>query len=131
MKSLIISGSIPILKIVWKCPNCWTEYEIDSKYEEILKTKKDCKFCVRKNPDVPTTAEMDGLLTVESMRGRWDMVFQCKNDNKWKLHPNFHGVCLPCDTCGGTQYHTDSGKSYRTYNPLTDNKKRAAVRKKK
>lgn len=117
--------------VIWKCPNCWTEYEVDKKFEEALKEKQDCKFCVRKDPNIPTTAEMDKLLTVEDMRGRFDMVFQCINDNKWKLHPNFKGAYLPCDTCGDAQYDTGSGKSYRTYNPLTDNKKRVSAKLKK
>lgn len=114
--------------MTWKCPNCYTEYEIDSKFEAALKEKKDCKFCVRKDPKIPTTAEMDGLLTPEEMRGRWDMVFQCVNDNKWKIHLNYHGIYLPCDTCGGTRYDSGSGKSLRTYNPLTDGKKRVSAR---
>jgi len=112
----------------WKCPNCYTDYDIDIKYEAALKNKKNCKFCVRRHPDIPTTAEMDGLLTVEDMRGRWDMVFQCINDNKWKLHSNFHGEYKPCDTCGDTHYDSGGGKSYRSYNPLTDNKKRISAR---
>ena len=61
-------------------------------------------------------------------RGRGDMVFQCINDNKWKLHPDFHGVYIPCDTCGETHYDSGSGKSYRSYNPLTDSKKRVSSR---
>lgn len=117
--------------IKWKCPNCWTEYEIDEKFSKVLEQKKDCKFCVRKDPNIPTTAEMDGLLTKEDMRTRFDIVFQCINDNKWKLHPNFKGEYLPCDTCGNTDYDTMGGKSYRTYNPATDNKKRVSAKLKK
>ena len=56
--------------ITWKCPNCWTEYEVDEKFEAALAGKKDCKFCVRKDPNVPTTAEMDGWKTIEEMRER-------------------------------------------------------------
>lgn len=115
----------------WKCPNCWTEYDIEEKFSEALKDKKDCKFCVRKDPEVPTAAEMDGLFTKEDMRNRFDMVFQCINDNKWKLHPRFKGTHLPCDECGETLYDTVRGKSYRTYNPLTDNKKRVSAKIKK
>lgn len=118
-------------KIKWKCPYCWTEYEIDSKYEEVLKSKERCKFCQRKDPNVPTTAEMDGLFTKEDMRTRFDIVFQCVHDNKWKLHANFNGTYLPCDTCGNTDYDTLAGKSYRTYNPETDNKRRVSIKLKK
>lgn len=117
--------------IKWKCPNCWTEYEIDEKFAEALKKKENCKFCVRKDPNIPTTAEMDGLYTKEDMRTRHDIVFQCVHDNKWKLHPNFHGEYLPCDTCENKDYDTGGAKSYRTYNPLTDNKKRVSTKLKK
>lgn len=114
--------------IEWKCPNCLTQYDVDDKYAQVLRDKKDCKFCVRKDPDIPTTAEMDGLKTVEDIRSRFDMVFQCINDNKWKLHQNFDGTHKPCDNCGEINYDTAGGKSYRTYNPLTDNKKRVSAK---
>ena len=117
--------------ITWKCPNCYTEYEVDKKFEAVIADKKDCKFCVRKDPNIPTTAEMDGLMTKEDMRSRFDLVFQCVHDNKWKLHPSFNGTHLPCDTCGKKEYDIGGAKSYRTYNPLTDNKKRISTKLKK
>lgn len=115
---------MPTTTITWKCPNCWTEYEIDEKFEAALKDKKDCKFCVRRDPNVPTTAEMDGLFTVEDMRNRTTLVFQCKNCNKWTIHKDFDGNYKPCDNCGEIQYDSSSGKSLRTYNPEVDNKRR-------
>lgn len=118
-------------KIKWECPNCWTEYDIDDKFAEALSKKENCKFCVRKDPNIPTTAEMDGLYTIEDMRGRFDIVMQCVHDNKWKLHPKYDGTHLPCDTCGNTQYDTGGAKSYRSYNPETDNKKRVSAKIKK
>jgi len=117
--------------ITWKCPNCWTEYEIDKKYEAALKNKKDCKFCVRKDPNIPTTAEMDGLETVEDMRNRNTVVFQCKNCNKWTSHQNYKGEHVPCNNCGEINYDNTSIKSLRTYNPDTDNKRRPKADKKK
>ncbi len=117
--------------MTWKCPNCWTKYNIDEKYAKALEQKKDCKFCVRKDPNIRTTAEMDGLFTVEDMRNRFDIVFQCINDNKWKLHSNFDGIHKPCDTCGEVNYDTVRGKSYRTYDPIADNKKRVSARLKR
>lgn len=117
--------------MTWKCPNCWTKYEIDEKSSKALENKQDCKFCVRKDQNIPTTAEMDGLLTQEDMRGRFDLVFQCVNDNKWKVHPQFDGTYLPCDSCGMTDYDSGGRKSKRSYNPLTDNKKRVSNRLKK
>lgn len=121
--------------IAWKCPNCWTRYEIDQKYEKVLAQKKDCKFCVRKYPDIPTTAEMDGLLTVEDMRIRHDVVFQCMNCNKWTRHSNWKqgeiNAHKPCSNCGEIYYDPTSIKSWRTYNPDTDNKKRPSARLKR
>jgi hypothetical protein len=113
--------------MIWKCPNCWTEYEVDKKYEAALKDKKDCKFCVRKDPDVPTTAEMDGLLTQEDMRNRFKVVMQCKNCKKWTTmnHPEpMKTEIIPCEGCGQKNYDSTSIKSLRTYNPLTDNKRK-------
>lgn len=120
-------------KMTWKCPNCWTEYEIDEKFTVALNSKQDCKFCVRKYPNIPTTAEMDGLLTKEDMRNRFDMVFQCNSCNKWTLHPNYSKThtYLPCSNCSLIAYDSSSMKSYRTYNADTDNKRRPQAKKKK
>jgi hypothetical protein len=113
--------------ITWKCPNCWTEYEIDEKFSEALKQKKDCKFCVRKDPNVPTTAEMDGMFTIEAMRNRFNMVYQCVECRKWTVHMNWRigegKTHPPCSNCGITNYDPTSCKSLDTYNPVTDNKR--------
>lgn len=122
------SGRLLTLKNKWKCPNCWTEYEVDPKFEAVLKDKKDCKFCVRKDPNVPTTAEMDGLETIEDMRNRNTVVFQCKECKKWTTHYNWvpgeKNTHVPCSNCGSMVYDSTSIKSLRTYNPLTDNKRK-------
>lgn len=117
----------------WKCPNCWTEYDIDSKYEAVLKDKKDCKFCVRKYPNIPTTAEMDGLLTQEDMRQRHTMVFQCQKCNKWTTHKDYilNRKQLPCSNCGETAYDSSSMKSVRTYDPVKDAKRKPQQKGKK
>lgn len=133
--------------IEWKCPNCWTEYEIDEKYAEILKEKKDCKFCVRKDPNIPTTAEMDGLLTQEDMRLSDQIVVQCFQCARWTQQT--HGKeYTPCTGiiqgqqyvdgrgkivpgCGKTNYDSSSMKSLRTYNKDTDNKRKPKIQKKK
>lgn len=121
--------------IKWRCPNCWTDYEIDEKFKPALEKKENCKFCVRKDPNVPTTAEMDGLETIEDMRGRYDMVFQCLHDSKWKIMKDFgrdgKKNYLPCDTCGNTAYDTGGGKSLRTYDPVKDAKKKVSAKLKK
>lgn len=117
----------------WKCPNCWTEYKTDEKFADALKDKENCKFCVRKDPNIPTTAEMDGLLTQEDMRQRNKVVFQCTACNKWTTHENWipgeRNKYVPCISCGVIAYDGSSIKSFRTYNPDTDNKRRIAKKK--
>lgn len=119
----------------WKCPNCWTEYEIDKKFEKALEGKKDCKFCVRKDPNIPTTAEMDGLETVEDMRERFYIVMQCIECNKWTKmkHTLLKTEIVDCENCGSRKYDTTSLKSARTYDPDKDNKRRikTTIKKKK
>lgn len=119
--------------MTWKCPNCYTPYEIDEKFADALKDKQDCKFCVRKDPNIPTTAEMDGLLNKEDMRNRFDVVFQCVSCNKWTLHTNYLNTrtYIPCSNCKAINYDSSSMKSYRTYNPDTDNKRRVNAKLKK
>ena len=131
----------------WKCPNCWTQYEIDEKYAEVLKEKKDCKFCVRKDPNIPTTAEIDGLLTQEAMRERDQVVIQCMNCSRW-TQQTLGQPYTPCTGiingkqyvdgrkkvipgCGQTNYDLTSQKSKRTYNHGTDNKRKPGVKAKK
>lgn len=131
----------------WKCPNCWTEYEIDEKFAEALKNKENCKFCVRKNPNVPTTAEMDGLLTQEDMRMRDQVVVQCFQCARW-TQQTYGTPYTPCTAiikgqvyidgrnkavpgCGALNYDSGSMKSLRTYNKDTDNKRKPKAAKKK
>jgi len=115
--------------MMWKCPNCWTEYEIDAKFADALKEKKDCKFCVRKDPNIPTTAEMDGLLTQDDMRYRNIVVMQCVLCNKWTKmkHTPFNTETVDCHNCGARAYDSSSMKSLRTYDPDKDNKRRVKV----
>ena len=121
--------------IGWKCPNCWTTYEVDEKFAKVLENKQDCKFCVRKDPNIPTTAEMDGLYTQDDMRYRNKVVFQCTKCNKWTAHENWvaggNNKYLPCSNCGEKAYDHSSIKSFRTYNPDVDNKRRAAAKRKR
>jgi len=133
--------------IKWKCPNCWTEYEIDEKFAEALKKKENCKFCVRRDPDVPTTAEMDGLLTQEDMRNRKQVVVQCFTCTRWTEQTN-GSEYTPCTGiiggkqyvdgrnkivpgCGGMDYDSTSMKSVRSYNRDTDNKRKPNPKRKK
>ncbi len=134
-------------KIDWKCPNCWTTYEIDEKFADALKNKQDCKFCVRKDPNVPTTAEMDGLKTPEEMRERWDVVLQCLQCLKW-TQQKLGEKNTPCTAiirgkeyidgrnkvvagCGSVNYDHSSMKSVRSYNRDSDNKRKPNVKARK
>jgi len=121
--------------IKWKCPNCWTGYEIDEKFADALEGKENCKFCVRKDPNIPTTAEMDGLLTKEDMRDRRTIVLQCQLCNKWTTHNNWAPVeknsYIPCTICNVVNYDLSSIKSLRTYNPVFDNNRKIKIHKKK
>ena len=115
--------------MTWKCPNCWTKYEIASKYADVLKSKKDCKFCVRKNPLIPTTAEMDKLFTQEDMRNRHTAILQCRKCRNWTIQIDYliNRTFIPCSGCGETGYDDESIKSLRTYNPDVDNKRKIKI----
>jgi hypothetical protein len=75
-----------------------------------------------------TTYEMDGLFTEEDIKNRNTVVFQCTKCNKWTTHCNWipggQNKHVPCSDCGAVAYDGSSIKSLRTYNPLTDNKRR-------
>lgn len=119
--------------IEWKCPNCWTTYEVDDKFSTVLKDKKDCKFCVRKDPNIPTTAEMNGLFTQEDMRNRHSVMFQCQKCNKWTKHTDYslNHEHVPCFNCGEIAYDSGSIKSIRTYDPEKDAKRKPQQKGKK
>lgn len=75
-----------------------------------------------------TTYEMDGLFTEEDIKNRHTVVFQCKECKKWTTHyewiPGESNKHVPCGSCGATHYDATSIKSLRTYNPVTDNKRK-------
>lgn len=77
---------------------------------------------------IPTTDEMDGLLTEEDIKNRHTVVYQCKLCRKWTKHENHipgeRNEHVPCEDCGEIHYDESSIKSWRTYNPLTDNKRK-------
>lgn len=114
----------------WVCPYCDTEYEVDAKFAEVLKDKKDCKFCKRKDPNIPTTAEMDGLLTQEDMRNRFYVMLQCTGCSKWTKQDQ-RKPQKPCSNpdCGKQAFDSTSLKSLRTYDPLKDNKRKIKAKK--
>lgn len=115
--------------IKWNCPYCDTEYEVENKYADVVKDKERCKFCERKDPDVPTTAEMDGLLTQGDMRNRFKVMKQCKNCLKW-TQQDTRKPDVPCHNCGAPDsYDIQSTKSLRTFDPAKDNKRKIKYKK--
>lgn len=77
---------------------------------------------------IPTTYEMDGLLTEEDIKNRHTVYFQCKDCRKWTKHydwvPGEKNKHIPCSWCSKTNYDGSSIKSARTFNPLIDNKRK-------
>lgn len=75
-----------------------------------------------------TTLEMDGIFTDEDIKNRYSVVFQCKLCRRWTRHDNYlpgeHNTFRPCSNCGETAYDRASVKSFRTYNPLSDIKRK-------
>lgn len=77
---------------------------------------------------IPSTFEMDGLLTQEDIRNRYKVMWQCRECKKWTQHndwlPGEQNNQKPCDHCGKLNYDPWSMKSLRTYRPLVDNKRK-------
>lgn len=111
--------------ITFKCPNCWTEYTIDAKYQKVVDKQIElgyCKFCKRKDPKIPTTAEMDKLLTLEDMRTRFEVMTQCGSCSAWNRMDK--GTSPPCTNCGSTEYDNESMRSVRSWNPTLGTKRK-------
>jgi hypothetical protein len=110
--------------ISFKCEYCWTNYTVSEKLQEAVDKQKEigrCKFCQRKDPNVPTIAEMDGLLTQQDMRDRYLVMIECAGCGKFNqqdISPeNRHNRHEPCVKCGGRSYNAKSTISLRTYSP--------------
>ena len=102
--------------ISWTCPNCEESYGIDAKYSEVLKDKLDCKKCVRKDPDIRTTLEMDSIYTRQDMLDRFFIMKPCVDCGKFTKQDR-RKENKPCQYCKGdmgvaSQYHY----SIRTWN---------------
>lgn len=116
-------------EITFKCSTCWTEYTVDEKFQAQVDKQLElgyCKFCRRKDPKVPTTAEMDKLFTVEDMRNRFKAMIQCISCSTWNEidHGKNFLIKPPCTNCGEINYDGASIRSLRTWNPDTGKKKR-------
>ena len=128
-------------KIDFTCPNCEQYYVVydatpitEKKYNQLKKITEDqlkkghCKHCVRKDPNIPTTLEMDGVLTPEDIQMLNKVVLQCRECKKWtqmdtrQRHDH-------CGHCGESNFDPTSLKSLRTYDEDTDKKRRPKVKK--
>lgn len=69
-----------------------------------------------------TTSEMDGLLTQEDIDNRHKVMRQCRGCKKWTQMTL--DTRVPCFNCQSIHYDPTSAKSLRTYNPLSDNKRK-------
>lgn len=139
MKSSTTSGGTlaVISPLEFTCPNCDTHYSLwddgkgpisPQKYKKLEETIAKqykigtCKACKRKDPKVPTTFEMDGLLTKEDIKNRFKVMRQCRSCKKWtQMHID---KTVPCSNCGSENYDAQSTKSLRTFNPVNDNKRK-------
>lgn len=86
--------------VVYDCPNCNEHYVLwDSSMPPISAQKNNdlweavrkqydevgsCKKCVRTDPNIPTTFEMDGLLTREDILNRNKVMLLCQTEAEWK-----------------------------------------------
>jgi rRNA maturation endonuclease Nob1 len=72
---------------------------------------------------IPTTFEMDGLFSQEDIDNRHKVMKQCTRCSKW-TQQNTEREDIPCTNCGAIAFDIQSTKSLRTFNPLTDNKRK-------
>ena len=102
--------------IVYDCPNCLTHYVVwDSSMPpitaersndlwEVVRKQIDevgsCKRCVRKDPAVPTTLEMDGLFTEKDIKDRFTVMKPCIECGKYTAQ-NIALDNKPCQYCKG------------------------------
>lgn len=117
------------MQITYKCPNCWTEYTVDAKYQAVVDKQLElgyCKFCRRKDPNIPTTAEMDGLFTVEDMRNRFQVMIQCESCSTWNQMKK--GEKKLCTKCGSDKMDGTTIRSLRTWSPDLGTKRKKTTK---
>lgn len=106
-------------EIVYDCPNCLSHYVLWDESMTPLSIEKennlvemvrkqidevgDCKKCTRKDPDIRTTLEMDGIFSLEDIRNRFFVMVPCldclqftKQDTREKFKP--------CEHCGSENH---------------------------
>lgn len=124
-------------ELVYTCPRCEADYvlwsggmpEISLERRNELSGIIDkqyklgsCKNCVRRDPNVPTTLEMDQILTEKDIRDRFYLMRQCSVCSEWQKHDRRLGQGTPCKSCQSTNFDLRSYVSIRTFNPKTGKK---------
>ena len=75
---------------------------------------------------IPTTLEMDGLVSEKDIENRYKCMFQCRKCAKWTLQDMLESTVTrlqkPCQYCGKREFDPTSGTSLRTYNPFNKRK---------
>ena len=121
--------------ITYDCPNCLEHYVLwdgvkpmsiqkQNDLSEMVRKQYDeqgtCKLCTRKDPNIPTVLEMDGLLTQEDIRNRNNVYMKCGAEDAWKII-DIRDPERVCPDCGGK---LDGGSiiSVRTFNPAWEKK---------
>lgn len=72
---------------------------------------------------IPTTLEMDGLLSEQDINDRHLVYRQCRECSKWTFM-DLDKAEPECSNCGEHEYDLNSTKSKRTFNPGVDNKRK-------
>lgn len=120
-------------ELTYTCPNCDTHYvvwdesmppismERHNDLSEYIRKQYDevgtCKFCVRKNPYIPTTAEVDGLLTSKDMKDRFYIMKPCLKNGHYNKQDT-RQPDTPCIECGSEMGQLSTyWSSLRTFRP--------------
>jgi Zn finger protein HypA/HybF involved in hydrogenase expression len=74
--------------------------------------------------NTPTTFEISGLLTKQDIEDRYKVMRQCRKCSNWTQQNMQEEYNRPCTNCGITDFDATSTKSLRTFNILTDKKRR-------
>jgi hypothetical protein len=71
---------------------------------------------------IPTTDEMDGLLTPEDIAKKYSVFLQCRQCNKWTPADYRHLKNLECSNCSAHDFDSQSITSERSFNPFNKRK---------
>lgn len=124
--------------LTYECPYCLSVYELvpatqkeSDAYKAIIEKQMAtgrCKRCLRRDPNVPTTMEMDGLFTEEDIKNRFFVMKPCIDCGQYSKQDSREDN-KKCPFCQGELGKVSSyWSSLRTYRPgrkitATDRKK--------